>query len=145
MIVEPEGRIGPGPFADTLGFRVDRLDTDESVVLATPGPEHLNSGGIVHGGYLAALMDTATGWVVHANLTPGIAAPHLSLNVQYLRAALDGEPIECRARCVVEGRRVIAAEARAFQFGRLIATASSTHLVDDGMRGARPAPAGEAG
>lgn len=130
MIVEQEGRIGPGPFSEHLGFRVVELATEHVVLAGTPGPEHCNSGGIVHGGYLAALLDSATGWAVHANLDPGVAAPHLQLSVQYLRAALPGVAVECRARCITNGRRVVAAEAEATQSGRLVAKASSTHLVD---------------
>ena len=130
MIVEPEGRIGPGPFSAHLGFRVVELDTLGVVLAGTPGPEHCNSGGIVHGGYLAALLDSATGWAVHANIDVGVTAPHLQLNVQYLRAAVPGDEIECRARCVTTGRRVFAAEAHATQAGRLVAQATTTHLVN---------------
>lgn len=129
MIVEPEGRIGPGPFSDHLGFRVVSLDTGAVVLAGTPGPEHCNSGGIVHGGYLAALLDSATGWAVHANIEPGIAAPHLQLSVQFLRAAVPGEEVECRAHCVTAGRRVLTAEGAITQSGRLIAKATTTHLV----------------
>jgi acyl-CoA thioesterase len=130
VIVQAEGRIGPGPFSEHLGFRVVALDTDEVVLAGTPGAEHCNSGGIVHGGYLAALLDSATGWAVHVNIEAGIAAPHLQLGVQYLRAAVPGEDVECRARCLTIGRRIVAAEGAITQSGRLVAKAASTHLVD---------------
>lgn len=122
-------RIGPGAFADLLGFRAVADGPDGVVVEAMPLEEHLNSGGIVHGGYLAALLDSATGWAVHAQLPPGAAAPHLHLSVQYLRVALAGELLVCRGRCVKSGQRVLAAEAQVTQGDRTVATATTTHLV----------------
>lgn len=122
-------RIGPGAFAELLGFRAVNEGPDPFVVEATPGEEHLNDGGIVHGGYLAALLDSTTGWAVHAHLPPGTAAPHLHLSVQYLRPAFAGQPLRCRGRCVKTGRRVFAAEAEITQGDRVVATATTTHLV----------------
>lgn len=129
VMVAPEGRIGPGPFSEHLGFEVVLLSTDGAVMRATPRPEHCNTGGIVHGGYLAALLDSTTGWAVHANVEGGVVVPHLNLTVQYLRAALPGQELECRAHCVTTGRRVFAAAGEIFQSGRLIAKATTTHLV----------------
>jgi acyl-CoA thioesterase len=122
-------RIGPGPFAAHLGFRVLRADEEGSHVEADPGPEHLNGGGIVHGGYLTALLDSATGWAVHAHVTPGVAAPHVQLSVQYVRAATAGVTLVCRGRCVSAGRRIASAEAEIVQDGRVIARVVTTHAV----------------
>jgi acyl-CoA thioesterase len=83
-------RIEPGPLSALLGFRLVRVDEHEALVEADPAPEHLNGGGIVHGGYLSALLDTTTGWAVHAQVPPGVAAPHVQIAVQFVRAALPG-------------------------------------------------------
>ena len=122
-------RIGPGPFATMLGFRVLQADEEGSVVEADPRPEHLNGGGIVHGGYLSALLDSATGWAVHARVPPGVPAPHVQLTVQYVRAAVAGTPLVCRGRCVNAGRRIASAEAEITQGGRVIARSVTTHAV----------------
>lgn len=124
-----EERIGPGPFAAMLGFRVVRADEDGSVIEATPGPEHLNGGGIVHGGYLSTLLDSATGWAVHARVPEGVAAPHVQLSVQYIRAAVAGTVLVCRGRCVSSGRRIASAEAEITQDDRVIARAVTSHAV----------------
>jgi acyl-CoA thioesterase len=127
--VTDDERIGPGPFAEMLGFRVLQADETGSLVEADPRPEHLNGGGIVHGGYLSALLDSATGWAVHARVPPGVAAPHIQLTVQYVRAAVAGTTLVCRGRCVTAGRRVAAAEAEITQGDRLIARAVTSHAV----------------
>jgi acyl-CoA thioesterase len=119
----------PGPFSTFLGFRYISVDADEAVVEADPGPEHCNGSGIVHGGMLASLLDTTTGWAVHARLPVGTAAPHVHLSIQYVRAAVPGTPLLCRARCVSVGRRIGSTEAEVTQDGVVVARASGTHAV----------------
>jgi acyl-CoA thioesterase len=126
---DEQRRSGPGPFASMLGFRVVRADEDGALIEADPQPEHLNGGGIVHGGYLTALLDSATGWAVHARLPTGVAAPHVQLSVQYVRSAAAGQPLVCRGRCIAAGRRIASAEAEITQGDRLIARAVTTHAV----------------
>ncbi|UGS36483.1 PaaI family thioesterase [Capillimicrobium parvum] len=126
---DDERRISPGPFAAHLGFRMLRADEEGSLIEADPQPEHLNGAGIVHGGYLAALLDSATGWAVHARLPAGVPAPHVHLSVQYVRAAAGGTTLVCRGRCVTAGRLVASAEAEITQGDRVIARAITTHAV----------------
>jgi uncharacterized protein (TIGR00369 family) len=126
---EDPRRIEPGPLSALLGFRLVRVDEEGAVVEADPAPEHLNGGGIVHGGYLSALLDTTTGWAVHARLPAGVAAPHVQISVQFVRAALPGMTLVCRGRCVSAGRRIASAEAEITQGERTIARAVTSHAV----------------
>jgi acyl-CoA thioesterase len=125
---DPE-RIGPGPFSASLGFRILRADEDGAVIEADPRPEHLNGGGIVHGGYLTSLLDSATGWAVHARLPDDVPAPHVQLSVQYIRAAVAGQTLVCHGRCLSAGRRIASAEAEITQGDRVIARAVTSHAV----------------
>jgi acyl-CoA thioesterase len=122
-------RIGPGPFAKHLGFRLLRADEDGAVIEADPGPEHLNGGGIVHGGYLSALLDSTTGWAVHARVPVGAAAPHVQISVQFVLAAVAGTTLVCRGTCLTAGRRICSAEAEITQGDRVIARAVTSHAV----------------
>ncbi len=128
---DDDPRIGPGPFSRGLGFRLVHAGPDGARMEATPGPGHVNGGGIVHGGYLASLLDSTTGWAVHASLPPGTAAPHTHISVQYVRAATEGGLLVCSGTCVRAGRRVAAAEAEITQDGRVVARAVSSHAVLD--------------
>jgi acyl-CoA thioesterase len=119
---------GPGPFTAMLGFRVVHADEDGSVLEADPGDEHLNGGGIVHGGYLSTLLDSTTGWAVHAR-SDAVAAPHIHISVQFVRAAVAGTTLVCRGRCISVGRRVASAEAEITQGERVIARAVTSHAV----------------
>jgi acyl-CoA thioesterase len=134
MSVADDERTGPGPFSRMLGFRLVQTGDDGVVMDATPGPEHANGGGILHGGYLTALLDSTTGWAVHAALPADRTAPHTHLSVQYVRAAVPGAPLVCRGRCLRAGRRVAAAEAEITQGGAVIARAVTSHAVIDRPR-----------
>jgi len=112
----------PGPFSALLGFRYVGVDDHEAVVEADPGPEHCNGGGIVHGGFLASMLDTTTGWAVHARVPDGAAAPHVHLSVQYVRAAVPGVTVVCRGR-------IGSTEAELTQGGVVVARAVGTHAV----------------
>jgi len=127
---DPHGEgPAPGPFSALLGFRYVSIDDAEAVVEADPGPQHCNGGGIVHGGFLASLLDTATGWAVHARVPAGTGAPHVHLSVQYVRAAVPGSTLVCRAHCVSVGGRIGSTEAEITQLGRVVARAIGTHAV----------------
>jgi uncharacterized protein (TIGR00369 family) len=119
----------PGPFSAVLGFRFVGVDDVEAVVEADPGPEHCNSVGIVHGGFLASLLDTTTGWAVHARVPEDTAAPHVHLSIQYVRAAVPGTTLVCRGRCVTVGGRIGSTEAEITQDGVVVARAVGTHAV----------------
>ncbi len=119
----------PGPYSALLGFRYVGVSAEEAVVEADPGPEHCNGGGIVHGGFLASLLDTTTGWAVHARVPDGVAAPHVQLSVQYVRAAVPGTTLVCRGRATGVGRRIGSTEAEITQNGRLVARAVGSHAV----------------
>ncbi|MCZ4500627.1 MAG: PaaI family thioesterase [Marmoricola sp.] len=128
IVLDPDGPT-PGPFSAFLGFRYVGVGDGEAVVEADPGPEHCNGGGIVHGGYLSSLLDTTTGWAAHSELPAGVAAPHVQLSVQYVRAAVPGTTLVCRGRCVAAGRRITSTEAEITQDGRVIARAVASHAV----------------
>lgn len=127
--VTDDDRTSPGPFSTSLGFRLVERSPERVVIEADPRPEHANGAGILHGGYLASLLDSTTGWAVHSQLPPGRPAPHTHLSVQYLRAGLPGKPLTCVGRCVRAGRTVAAGEAEITQDGKVIARAVSSHAV----------------
>jgi acyl-CoA thioesterase len=123
---------GPGPFSTLLGFRLVSAGDGRAEMEADPTEEHANGGGILHGGYLTALLDSTTGWAVNGGLRDGQAAPHVHLTVQFLRAGVPGRPLRATGRCVRAGRRMAAAEAEVVQDGEVLARAVTSHAVVGG-------------
>ncbi|CUR56183.1 putative Phenylacetic acid degradation-related protein [metagenome] len=95
------------------------------------GEFHLNPFGIVHGGVLGALMDTAMGCAVHSVLPAAVGYVTGELNVRFLRpAVLAGGPLLCTGEVVHRGTSAMVASARTLDAdGRLIAIAGATCLV----------------
>jgi acyl-coenzyme A thioesterase PaaI-like protein len=78
---------------------------DRSVVGAcTMRPIHEGPPGVVHGGWVAALLDQLLG---HANAAAGVGGFTAELTVRYRRPTPYGVPLTIRARTdTVDGRRV---------------------------------------
>ena len=121
--------LAPRHFSRLLGFRYVHAADGEALVEADPTEDHCNQHGIVHGGYLGALLDTTTGWAVHSRLPAGTAAPHVHLSIQFVRGATAGSTLVGRGRAVSAGSRSAASEAEIMQDGAVVARAVGTHAV----------------
>lgn len=96
-----------------------------------PSEFHLNPFGLVHGGVLAALIDTAMGCAVHSLLSVGAGYVTSELNVRYLRSAgVATGTLTCTGEVVKPGRRSMVVQARVTDdSGRDVALGGCTCLV----------------
>jgi len=118
------------PIANTLGFRLIEVEEGRVVFESTPTRAVYNPIGTVHGGYIATLLDSACGCVVHSMLKPGQAYTSLEIKVVFHRALSEGVPVLAEGRIIQMGRRAGFAEADLKGVdGKLYATATSTCLV----------------
>ena len=85
----------------------------------------------MHGGYTAALLDSACGCAVHSRLAANQGYTTLELKVAYHKAITrDSGLLRAEGRVVTFGRRAAFAEATLTDAnGRLCASATSTLLV----------------
>lgn len=124
-----EGRR-PG-IGDTLDFRLVEIEPGRAVFEGTPSLKVYNPIGVVHGGYAAALLDSACGCAVHAKLEPGWRYTTLELKVAYHRAmTADTGVVRAEGIVLTFGRRAAFAEAKLTDAsGKLLASATSSLLV----------------
>lgn len=96
-----------------------------------PSEFHLNPFGLVHGGVLAALMDTAMGCAVHSLLPVGAGYVTSELNVRFLRSTGVGTgSLVCTGEVLKPGRRSMVVQARVTDdSGRDVAIGGCTCLV----------------
>lgn len=75
------------PAARLLGREVVSVNTEEggATVRYTARPEFLNRHGTVQGGFLAAMLDSATALGLYGVLPPEQTAVTVNLNVTYVR------------------------------------------------------------
>jgi uncharacterized protein (TIGR00369 family) len=96
------------------------------------GPEHVNLQGLVHGGMLATVADTAMGLAVRTILEPGRRHVTVQLGVEFLSPGHPGR-IVARGRSVKIGTQLGFAEADVIDTrDRLLARAHSTLSVTAG-------------
>ena len=99
-------------FAALVGYRIADWSLGRASVALQVAPAHLNRSGILHGGVLTTLIDTACGYSGCYCDTPGRArrAMTLQLNTQFLAAAQAGQQLTARARTTGGGRSVFFAD-----------------------------------
>ena len=100
------------PAAQLLSREVLSVDetTGEVTLRFVAKPEFANRHGTVQGGFLAAMLDSATAMAVMLSLPPDMTAVTTRLDVSYLKPASVGE---IRATSRVTRRDARAAEAEA--------------------------------
>jgi len=120
----------PG-IAVSLDFDLVEIEDGRAVFAGVPGLHAYNPIGTVHGGYAAALLDSACGCAVHSKLAAGQAYTTLELKIAYHRAmTADTGLVRAEGTVLSFGRRAAFAEARLTGAdGRLYASATSTLLV----------------
>ena len=131
--MSPQGRPRVPPNSDlTLGMTcLDKSTPGLTVWRMTPGEHMANPMGVVQGGFVAALADSAMATATVTNLQGRRAwTANTELKISFIRAAPVGEPLTCTARVIGGGQRVTFVEADVTDSdGRLIAKASSTYLL----------------
>jgi uncharacterized protein (TIGR00369 family) len=85
------------PLYSLLGFTFVEQKPGHVVLEAEIRPEFRNRRGVVHGGIISALMDSALGGAVVAGIRPEEWCATLQLSVQYAAAARHG-PLRAEGR-----------------------------------------------
>ena len=118
----------------TLGLIcVDKAIPGTSVWTMRVDDRFMNPAGIIQGGFLAAMADSAMGASVVTSLGERkVSVANTEMKVSLIRAATVGDELTCTARVLKPGSVISFVEARIVdQSKRLIATASSTYLIKE--------------
>ena len=108
------------PFEHHVGPFYSRRDDHGPVGAFRVEPRHLNGGGGVHGGALAAFADYAL-FVIAADALAG-GAVSVDLGLQFVGPAHAGERIEARGEVVRAGRSLIFVRGLMTTAGRTVAS-----------------------
>jgi uncharacterized protein (TIGR00369 family) len=126
--------VGSAPLCVRLGFRLSEVGDGYVVFTGTPDGDYNNPAGVIHGGWTAAVLDSALGCAVQTQLEAGVAYSTIELKVNYVRAmtAATGE-VFCRGEVIHVGRRTATSHARLVDGeGRLYAHGSCTCMIERG-------------
>jgi uncharacterized protein (TIGR00369 family) len=112
------------PYWSHLGLELLEAAGGRSVMAVSCRPEHLQNG-VMHGGVVASLLDSACASAAISLIHPDAYATSVNLTVSYLKPVTAGRLI-ARGECLRAGRRILFCEARVVdETGDLVATGSS--------------------
>ena len=116
------------PYARLLGMELVSASRGAAVYRLDVREELTRMRGILHGGAVASLMDTAAAFAVHTLLAPEEWTVTVDLTLHFLRPASAGT-VTAHARVVRNGRRLVTLTVDAKdESERLIAIASTTYV-----------------
>lgn len=121
------GKVPEPPIVTTMAMRLASVDDGSITFTFEPQAWMCNPMGLIHGGVLATLLDTALTCCVFTKLPAGKAATTTDLQVRYVRPLYAGGPqISVRGAAVHVGSTYATAEARAVDVsGKLYAHATT--------------------
>ena len=116
------------PYVRLLGIEFVSAERGAATFALEVREELTRMGGLLHGGAVASLLDTAAAFAVHTVLEPEKHTVTIDLTIHFLRPVTSGR-VEARARVLREGRRVVIIVAEATDpTGVLTATMTTTYL-----------------
>lgn len=114
--------VRSAPYPSLIGMRLAAMDFDSCRIELELAERHLQPFGIIHGGVLATLIDTATFWAGFLRLPEDAGLVNVDLKLNYLKAVSRG-----RLR---PGRQISYTEASVYdEAGELIAHGTSTLMA----------------
>ena len=113
-----------------FGFELVARSAEHAEVVMTIDPDHLQEEGIVQGGVITALADTAGVYLLYPDLPTDRSMTGIEFKMNFLSPATVGRGrVRARSRLVKGGRRISVVEVEVFQGERLVAMGVFTHLL----------------
>lgn len=116
------------PYWQTLGFELLEAEPGRAIFVANVRPQ-LMQNGVLHGGVLASIADSACAVAAISKVYPANYATTINLQLSYLKPVLEGR-FRAVGKCVKAGKTVLFSEAQVFdEKETLVCTAVSQLLV----------------
>jgi uncharacterized protein (TIGR00369 family) len=125
-------RFDEVPINRHLGLHLVSRSDAEAIVELDVKPELLQEYGVVHGGILAVLADTAAVYVLHPSLNARQSMTSIEFKVNFLAAARPArEVLRAHASLVRRGRRIALCEVRVLQGDTEVMRGLFTYLISE--------------
>ncbi len=121
--------VNTSPFPVHMAMRLAAIEPDQAVIELRTARCHLQAYGILHGGVLATLIDTATFWAVYLRIPEDAGLVNIDLKLNYLRPVENGL-LTAEGRAIRSGNRICYAESDVRNADReLVAHGTSTLMI----------------
>jgi len=124
----PQTPGGFNPFGDLIGLRFSKIEDGSSQCRLEVTESLLNPYGVVHGGVIYSLADTAMGGALYSTMSEEERCVTVEMKVAYFRPATDGT-LNCTAEVVHRSKRLGYLESEVKSGDRLVAKASATFSI----------------
>lgn len=136
MSADPQALVALMPFAQHLGLIVDEASPDRVVARLAWAPQLCTAGGIMHGGVLMSLADTAGALVTFLGLPEGATTATITSTSQLFRPVTGGT-VRAVAMPLNRGRTTVTAQTSLYDSGeRLVAQTTQIQAVRERQAGA---------
>lgn len=120
----------PSPFWEFLGIEIVQMG-EGYAKLSMPFNEKITQPyGLVHGGALFTLADSAAAIAIVRIVEPGTRFVTVEMKINFLSSVNEGL-MEARANVLKRGKRIIPIDVDVMNDGRLVAKAISTYIILD--------------
>jgi uncharacterized protein (TIGR00369 family) len=125
------GEIAGVPIGDTLGFRLVEVEKGRVALAGRPDRRSYNIIGSVHGGWAAAIVDSALALSVLSTLEEEQGFTTIDIRVNYLRPlTVETGEVRAEGRVLQGGRRLAYSEAKLTDAtGKLICHGTGSCLI----------------
>jgi uncharacterized protein (TIGR00369 family) len=126
-----DGRMPAPALVALLGFQLTEVEEGRIVFTGEPNEPFYNGMGVVHGGWAAALLDSALGCAINSTMPAGRSFTTLELKVNFTRPLRrEVGTVRCEAHIVHRGSRTATAEGRIVDArGKIYAHGTTTCIV----------------
>jgi len=125
------GELPVPPFSPTTEIFVIEAEEGRVLFEGKPTERFTNPLGGIHGGWVAALLDSAMGCAVHTRLAAGQAYTTVEMKVNFARAVTPQlGTLRCEGRVLTFGSRIATSEGFVRDAdGRIVAHGTETCLI----------------
>lgn len=121
--------VNQSPFPQHLSMQLTSVEPNSAELILNVDPSHFQVFGLVHGGVLTTLIDTATYWAVFGGLPEDAGLVNVELKLNYLKTVTQG-PLSARGECIRSGHTLSYAQASVFNpQGEICAHGTSTLMA----------------
>lgn len=118
----------PSKAGSWLGFVLEDIQKGEAKLKLKIRPEMCNPYGMIHGGMMSLLIDESIGWAI-LSLESSSNYTSLSLMVDFLFGAREGEEIIAHATVVRQGKKILNVSVHVYNKEEVLLSKATSNLI----------------
>jgi acyl-CoA thioesterase len=123
-------RFTESPFWQMMKINIRSTGPGQAELSMPIEEKHIQLAGVVHGGAIASLIDSAVAVAVWELDTPKTGITTIELKVNYLAPVLPGDELVAKAEIIHSGKKIVVGTVETRnQKGKMIAYGIATYMV----------------